>query len=390
MCTTKVRIGLAGFGTVGEAFFELIQNKQKFEVVRVLVKDAGKTRCVLPSLLTTDVNEFFCARPQMVVEALSDTRVALKIAQATLREGNILLSANKDLIARHGPELRLLEQQYGGTLLYEAACGAAVPIVRCIDTYFRYEQRPALQAILNSTTNFVLDKQQREGLDFEVAVALAQKSGLAEANPSKDLSGVDAACKLAILLKHLYGIDTKPEELVFSGIENWNLPSWLFRRVRVLGSIFPKNQNEVAAFVLPTFFPAGSHWLGVHEAQNVFEIHGGSGEQHVLRGSGAGGRATASALLNDLNAAYSGWRYVYPATGSSHRLTNEVELEGLLVYDDWEKVPDDFFATVTGRYSGDDFHYMEGRFTLEHLANSKWWKEPGIFLAVRGAMPAPH
>ncbi|GAB4242140.1 MAG: homoserine dehydrogenase [Saprospiraceae bacterium] len=383
MNTNTINIGLAGFGTVGKAFFELLQSQPRYRPVSVLIKDTRKHRCLLPSLLTDDVNDFFSAKPQVVVEALSDTPTALKLAVRCLRAGKTFITANKDLVARHGRGLRALEQEHGGTLLYEAACGAAVPIVRTIDTFFNYEPRPVFQGILNSTTNFILDKQQRVGLSFEDALSLAQQSGLAEANPARDLSGVDAACKLCILLKHLYGTEAEPEQLVYCGIDNWGLPRWLLNRVRLIGTILPKNSAEVVAYVLPTLVQDQSQWLDVSNEQNAFEIAGAAGERHFLKGNGAGGKATATALLNDLNAAASGYRYGHSRGKLNWELTSSCNLDGILVYDDWEKVPDDFFLQIESRYSGRYLHFIEGRFNLNSLKNAYWWKQPGVFLAAK-------
>lgn len=311
-----LRVALAGCGVVGGELVRLIQTYGRaietgqgvrLELASVLVRDPGKERAVrlAPALYTRDVDDFLRAPADVVVEAMGGLDPAERIARAVLGRGARFVTANKALVGVAGDDLAAIARERAGTIDFEAAVGGGIPVVRALRDALAEGQGPIrrIRAILNGTTNYVLTLLER-GIPFESALRSAQRSGFAEADPTRDLDGTDAADKLRILAWIAYGIAPRALRVRTRGI--LPDPDRLTRDAEALGgavrllaecALVP---GGVAASVEPVIVPPGGELGRTVEEQNHISVDLGWSRPVSLSGPGAGGLPTASALLGDI------------------------------------------------------------------------------------------
>lgn len=209
-----LRVALAGCGVVGGGVAARLLGDRRFELVGVLVRDPGKPRDVaLPSgLFTTDPAALLAREPDVVIEALSDPSTGLALTRAALASGVHLVSADKQAIASDPAGLAALADARGGRLLYSASVGGGAPLIETVRRARAHGPVVRIEAVLNGTSNFILNRLA-EGADFDDALAAARAAGFAEADPTADLEGLDAAAKLAILAYEAAGWRLPVEEV---------------------------------------------------------------------------------------------------------------------------------------------------------------------------------
>ncbi|GIV31147.1 MAG: hypothetical protein KatS3mg029_0498 [Saprospiraceae bacterium] len=386
--STSIKIGLAGFGTVGRAFHQLLESRKGhgFEISRILVKDPSKLRQGVEALLTCRPEDLI-EDPELdvIVEATGEMSLARYLAEAVLLKGKAFVTANKALVAWHGEGLRRLARRYGGCLLYEASCCGAIPVLRTLDKYYHTESITCLQGILNSTTNFLLD-ELLAGKGWDEALAHAWEQGLVESDPSLDLNGADAASKLAILIGHAWNVTCTPADFPWSGIDPGLFKWGLQQHIRLVAHAWLSAPGRLSACVLPTIVETGTPLSSIRGLHNGLIIENDQGERQWIAGAGAGGPATASAIWNDLLAWNQGYRYQTGrgAIRQTAVLDNEGELVALLFYDDWEKIPAISFDLIdAGFFSGGKYARL-GRIKVADLLRQDWWKQPGVSLIAVG------
>jgi homoserine dehydrogenase len=328
-----VRVALAGCGTVGGELVRILHHAAdeirlrhglRFQLVRVLVAHGDRPRPpeLDASLLTTELDAFLAAAAQadVVVEAIGGIDPALVIARAALERGKRLVTANKALVAAHGPELAALARRHGGRLDFESAAAGGIPIVRALRGPLSLTGIRAVRGILNGTTNYVLSRLE-DGWSFADALAEAQARGFAEADPSRDLSGEDAADKLRILAWLAFGVEPARLQVRRRGLGDG--AERLARTARALdGAVRFVAQAErlpegVAASVEPVLVPAGSELARTRDEQNLVVVDSRWNGRIALGGPGAGGGPTASALLGDMVRAAKRQRGPGPAASPS-------------------------------------------------------------------------
>ncbi len=309
-----IRLALAGCGVVGSELIRLLdryhgliqqQHGVRFELTRVLIRDAEKPRAVQTSrdLFTTDVGSFLDTPADVVVEAIGGLQPALRIAEAAVRRGARFITANKALIAAHGSALHGAAVGNPSEIQFEAAVGGSVPVIRVLRDALGTARPQAIRGILNGTSNFVLTLLE-EGVPLRNAIAEAQRRGLAEADPSRDLDGRDVADKIAILTWLAHGISPQSVSTARAGL----LPN-IERlvgdaraadgRVRLIGECIA-DASHVFVNVEPIIVRADSAFGRTTCENNLITLDFGWRAPVVLSGPGAGGLPTASALLGDL------------------------------------------------------------------------------------------
>ncbi|MDB4949855.1 MAG: metX hom [Gemmatimonadetes bacterium] len=316
-----VRVALAGCGSVGGALVRLLASDAgrqaaaraglRFELAGVLVRNVDAPRAHAPprELLTADLDKFLstiAGGADVVVEAIGGLAPAGRIARAALTCGRRLVTANKALVAAHGPALaRLAERnrRAGAALDFEAAVCGGVPVVRTLRESLGGVGVTSVCGILNGTTNHVLTRLA-EGVSFDGAVREAQAMGFAEADPTRDLSGRDPADKLALLAWIAFGSDPSALRVDVRGIERGAevlsaAAAALGGTLRLIASARAED-GIVHASVLPTVVPADSAFARVTGEENLVVIHSESSGPVRLGGRGAGGDPTAAALFADL------------------------------------------------------------------------------------------
>ena len=310
-----VRVALAGCGTVGTSLVALARLQARllerrhgvrFELARVLVRDPSKSRAVqLPRrLITSSVDEFLRADADVVVEVIGGPEPCERIVRESLERGRHVVTANKALIAAHGPSLTKLAERHAASLQFEAAVGGGVPVVRTLRGELGGHGVRTIVGILNGTTNYLLT-QLAAGASFADALADAQAKGFAEADPSRDLQGRDSADKIRILAWLAWGVD--PATLVVHveplPDDPGPLVRWAAARqgvLKYLAGAVRGGEGEVRAWVRPAIVPKDHEFARVRDEENAVQIESDSLGVLRLQGRGAGGGATASAVLGDL------------------------------------------------------------------------------------------
>lgn len=309
-----VRVALAGCGVVGGELARRLREDEavlaarhglRFQVVRVLVRDTARPRVVeLPEgVVTSDLAHFLAAGADVVVEAIGGVEPALEIARASLAAGRRFVTANKALLALHGPELARLARRGRGRLDFEAAVGGGIPVLRALRDQLAGAEVRRVRGILNGTSNFILTRMG-EGAPYAGALAEAQRLGYAEADPARDVDGRDAADKVRVLAWLAFGADPAALPVRTRGL--LPLPDRLAADARALGGVArlvaeaSLEGRGVSAAVEPVIVAADSELGAVRGPDNLVRVESRWNGTVRLGGPGAGGEPTASALLGDL------------------------------------------------------------------------------------------
>lgn len=315
---SKSNIGLFGFGCVAQGFYQGLQNNPDIpvQIKTVCVRDLSKPRPIGTDNFTNDPTAIL-GDPDIdiVVELITDAEAAFGYLKEALKSGKKIISANKKAIAEHLPELVELQQKHGGTLLYEAAVGGAIPILNSIDLFFSDQEICQIRGILNGTCNFILTKMKKEGISFENALEQAQVAGYAEDNPYLDISGFDTLYKSVILSYHAFGTWASPADIAIRGINGLSSSETLQGRkenqkIKLIASI-SRLKRDVAIEVRPTIITDEDPLFGIDLEKNAVEIESSFSGKHIFQGNGAGSYPTGSAVLNDLKLLLDGFEYRY-------------------------------------------------------------------------------
>ncbi|MFC2002863.1 homoserine dehydrogenase [Chloroflexota bacterium] len=314
----SIGVGLMGLGAVGgqvarvlidkaEVLAEQVSCPLVLRRVKVLPQDLTRPQAqkMDPQLFTTDTDEFF-GDPEIdiVVEAIGGESPALEYIERALSEGKHVVTANKEVIAKRGAELVTLAHQHQVGLHFEASAGGGIPLIAPFQHDLVANRIDGIYAIINGTTNYILTRMAREGMDFSLALKRAQELGFAEANPEDDIEGIDAAYKLAILASLAFRCQVRPEDIYCEGISR--LSSRDFQYAQELGfaikllAIAKRSDNSIEVRVHPVFIPEDSLLAKVDGVNNAIMVEGDLVGEVLFYGQGAGGLPTSSAILADV------------------------------------------------------------------------------------------
>ena len=312
-------IGLAGVGTVGSGVVLALQRNGdliadrtggsvRLAVTRALVRNPAKARpAELPQgILTTDWRELV-ADPavDIVVELIGGTTDAFEIVAAALRAKKPVVTGNKALLAERGVELFALSREFDTPIHFEAAVAGGIPIIKTVQESFIGNRIHSMTGIINGTSNYILERMTRAGLEFQAALAEAQQLGYAEADPALDVNGWDAAHKAILLATLAYGFPIDPSRVHVAGIEqvrpiDIEFATRLGYVVKLLAVIREHDDGAVEIRLQPSFI-AKSHILAsVHGVFNAVAVHGDAAGESLFYGRGAGQDPTASSVVADL------------------------------------------------------------------------------------------
>ncbi len=316
MAAGSLNVGLIGLGTVGGQVAERMLTWQpqlarragiELCLRRVLVRDVKKSRAVEvpPELLTVNAEEVVDDPAiQILVEVAGGDEPMHSYLERAIRSGKHVVTANKVVMAKHGPELLDLAAERNVDVYFEAAVGGGIPLISTFRTDLQANRIERVSAVINGTTNFVLGRMANAGLSLDAAVREAQAAGFAEADPTDDIGGFDATYKLAILGSIAYEIKIRPDDIFREGIEG--IEPVDFRYARELGYAIKliahtqRHPGRVEARVHPAMVPLDHPLAQVEGANNAVFVEGDLVGQVLLVGQGAGGRPTASAVVGDL------------------------------------------------------------------------------------------
>jgi homoserine dehydrogenase len=293
------RIGLLGQGTVGSAFVALLADRAAG------IEELTGRRPVLCGVLTRSGGSFpeLLGAADLLVELIGGLQPAREHVLAALQAGRHVVTANKLLISQHGEELFAAAAAGGAQLRFEAAVAGVVPVIRVLTESLAGAHVERIHGIVNGTTNFVLTEMAK-GSSYEQALAEAQRQGYAEADPSEDVSGRDAAAKMAILARLAFGTSVRLEEVRYEGIEHLKTDDLQYARELGLGlkliGTAERRDGGLSVRVHPAFLYCGHPLASVTGPFNAVTVESGAITEITMSGPGAGGRETASAVLGDV------------------------------------------------------------------------------------------
>ncbi|MFM7009940.1 MAG: homoserine dehydrogenase, partial [Betaproteobacteria bacterium] len=280
---------------------------QTIEVTRIAVRDIEKARALVGSTILVDADPFGLVRDpsiDIVVELMGGDTLARELVLEAIAQGKHVVTANKALLAKHGTEIFAAASAKGVVVAFEAAVAGGIPIIKAIREGLTANRIEWVAGIINGTTNFILSEMRSRGLPFATVLAEAQKLGYAEADPTFDIEGVDAAHKLTLLASLAFGIPVQFDRAYVEGIsklsaDDIKLAERLGYRIKLLG-ITKRRREGIELRVHPALVPAKSMLANVEGAMNAVLVRGDAVGQTLYYGKGAGEEPTASAVVADL------------------------------------------------------------------------------------------
>jgi homoserine dehydrogenase len=316
MSTEAARIGLLGLGTVGSAFRELVSERAE-----AVASSSGRRPEVAGVLRTTEGDfDHILESSEIVVELIGGTDPARDYVLRALRAGRHVVTANKQLIAQHGDELFDAARDAGVELRFEAAVAGVVPVIRVIQESLAATEITKVFGIVNGTTNFILSEMASTGSSFADALRRAQELGYAEADPTDDVDGADAAAKMAILARLAFGAPVALDDVTYEGITEIQPDDIAYARelglsLKLLG-VAERRDGGLSVRVFPCFLYPGHPLAPVEGPFNAVMVEAPTITEITMSGPGAGGVETASAVLGDVVSVLSGRAPVHAARQS--------------------------------------------------------------------------
>ena len=392
----KLRIGLFGFGVVGQGLNDIIQSQNlNLEVVKIAIKNADKQRSLPASLFTTSHDEIL-DNPEIntIVELIDDAEAAFKIVKKALSTGKNVVSANKKMIAMHLQELVKIQADHGTSLLYEGAVCGSIPIIRNLEEYYDNELLHGISGIFNGSSNYILSKIFNEGLAYHTALKQAQDLGFAETDPILDVGGFDPKFKLTIATAHAYGLFIDPNKILNVGIQNLSDNDVQYAKeknykIKLVPTARKISTKQVVAYVLPKFVKADDFLYNVENEYNGVTVQAAFADQQFFFGKGAGGHPTGAAVLSDIAALRYDYRYEYKKYNQQNGLihTDKVNIEVYLRYAHEYTVEKLQVENIVERFSRNDYKYVIGSISLKNLiANKDLLIQKDVFIAQTGKL----
>ena len=311
-----IKVALLGIGTVGSGVFNVLRRNQAeisarvgrgIEIVLVADRNLAHAKSITGDAVEV-IDDAFAAvsRPDIdvVVELIGGYTVAKELVLKAIENGKHVVTANKALLAVHGTEIFKAAQQKGVMVAFEAAVAGGIPIIKALREGLSANRIEWIAGIINGTTNFILSEMRDKGLDFADVLKEAQRLGYAEADPTFDIEGVDAAHKITLLSAIAFGTDVQFDKAYVEGITQLasvdiRYAEQLGYRIKLLG-VTRRAAEGIELRVHPTLIPAKRLIANVEGAMNAVVVHGDAVGTTVYYGKGAGSEATASAVIADL------------------------------------------------------------------------------------------
>ena len=311
-----IKVGLLGLGTVGAGTFNVLKRNQEeitrragraIEIAMVAVRNVERARLLTNGEceVVSDGN-LVVDNPDIdiVIELIGGYGVARSLVMKAIANGKHVVTANKALLAVHGQELFQAAQQHGVMIAFEAAVAGGIPIIKALREGLTANRIQWIAGIINGTTNFILSEMREKGLDFATALQDAQRLGYAEADPTFDIEGIDAAHKATLMASIAFGIPVQFDKAYVEGISDLQAidiayAEQLGYRIKLLG-ITKRTPHGIELRVHPTLIPAKRLIANVEGAMNAVLVHGDAVGATMYYGKGAGAEPTASAVIADL------------------------------------------------------------------------------------------
>ena len=308
-----INVAVLGYGTVGSGVVEVINTNS--DLINKRVGDTVNIKYVLDlrefpgdvveNILVHDY-ETIVNDPEVsiIAEAMGGIDFPYACAKKAIAAGKSYCTSNKELVAKHGPELIKLAKENNVNFLFEASVGGGIPVLRSINDSLKHEKIDAITGILNGTTNYILTKMDKEGIGFATVLKQAQDKGYAERNPEADIEGYDACRKIAILSSLMSGEHVNYEDIYTEGITKISIEDFAYAKslnmaIKLLG-MCKKNESGFFTIVAPFMIPLENPLANVNGVFNAIDVHGNMLGDVMFYGKGAGKSATASAVVADV------------------------------------------------------------------------------------------
>lgn len=387
--STKLKIGLFGFGCVGSGLYTVLNqsNLLNASIDKIVVKNPTKKRTLPTDQFGYDAASILDDPAiNLVIELIDDAEAAYQIVTKAIRNGKHVISANKKLIAEHLDELLVLKDEYGVSFLYEAAVCGSIPIIRNLEEYYNNDSLAGIQGICNGTSNYILTRLNNELKSFDEILADAQAEGFAETDPTLDIDGFDSKFKLQLLILHTFGLKTIPNDILNIGIRHIGAQDILYAKekglkIRLL-SVAQKINDQVVAFAAPVFIKDTHFAHTVDFEFNAVSIEALFSDKQVFIGKGAGSFPTASAVLSDISALQYDYRYEYKKlTRSTASLAEDFELSVFISSINTNSLDKVKLASVAEAFNSANYAYKVGRIKISELNHDFYRNNPDLFIA---------
>lgn len=377
MKNTQLRIGLFGYGVVGQGVYDIVSsvNGLSASIKKICAKHPEKERNIDLSHFTFDPEDLLNdPEINMIVEAIDDADAALKIVTTAMKSGKHVVTANKKMIAKNLVFLINLQKETGSRILYEAACCGSIPIIRNLEEYYDNDLLNSVSGIFNGSTNYILSRIFEHNKDYDLALKQAQDLGFAESDPHLDIIGYDALYKMIIAALHAYGIIIEPKDVVTHGIQHISRHDIEYARQRQAKfrhiAVAEKNtDNEVAVYVLPHLVREDSEYFDVKNEDNCVLLQADFSQKQFFSGKGAGSHPTGSAVVSDISAQLYDYKYAFKKYNRENQpvLSNKKVLKVYFRYFTESNLNYFKFEKILAKYTSKDYNYLIANISLEGL-----------------------
>lgn len=305
----KIKIGLIGLGTVGSGVFKTLQNFEDVEIVKIAVRNKNKKRNIEnldESIITDDPYEVVNdPEIQIVAELVGGIEPAFDLIKTAIKNGKHIVTANKELLAKHGEELFNFAESNNKVVLYEAAIAGGIPLIMPIKTILAGNKITKIKAILNGTTNYILTKMDVQGASYSDVLKESQELGYAEADPTGDVEGFDAAYKITTLATIAFGKRIKIDKVYREGItkispDDMKAANEMGYKIKLIASAELNEDGRADVRVHPMLVPKSKSLAHIDYVTNAVSLTGHPVGDVTLSGPGAGEFPTASSVVGDI------------------------------------------------------------------------------------------
>ncbi|MDE6323861.1 MAG: homoserine dehydrogenase [Paramuribaculum sp.] len=390
----KIKIGLFGFGTVGQGIYQVIRRATNAHasIERICVRNLSKQREIQTdkSLLTDNPADILDdPNINLIVEVVDDPEASYRFVTEAIRRGIPVVSGSKAMIARHLPELIELQRKHSTALLYDASSCGSIPVIRNLEEYYDNDLLLEVKGILNGSSNYILSRVFDHGEPYSDALSRAQQLGFAESDPSFDIEGFDSLYKLIIITVHALGVYIAPENIFTYGISSISDADIRYAReksmkIKLVAQVAKVSADRFTMFVMPEFVTPSRYIYSVDDEYNGVVIRGECYDRQFMFGKGAGSLPTASSILSDVMARRHGYRYEYKKMDYVDRpeYTTDVTLKIYMRHPGQSFLKDIPFSRITEQYTSDGYNYVIGEISLSDLIGIRnRLSDPRIFIA---------
>ena len=389
---SKIKIGLFGFGTVGQGIYEVVRKSKNAdaEIVKICVRSLDKPRAIDRRYFTDSASEIL-ENPEinLVVEVIDDAQAAYSIVRSALLKGIPVVSGNKTMLARHLPELIEIQKTHDVALLYDASSCGSIPVIRNLEEYYDNDLLLEVKGILNGSSNYILSRVFDHEESYAGALSQAQALGFAESDPSFDIEGYDSLFKLIIITVHALGTYVAPEEIFTYGIATIHDSDIRYARekrvkIKLVAQVVKVSEEHFTMFVMPEFVTPDKYIYSVDDEYNGVVIRGECYDRQFMFGKGAGSLPTASSILSDTMARLHDYRYEYKKRNYIQKpdYTTDITLRIYARYSDTDIRGILRFERIREQYFGEESNYLIGDIRLsELLAKREALRGKDVFLA---------